>query len=292
MDDQGLMILKDIQNIFHKELDATYGKNEVDSFFYLLIAHYFKLPKYITALEPEHNLSKDGEIKMFAALSELNNERPIQYILGETEFCGLPFKVNANVLIPRPETEELVQWVVDEHRDKNSYVLDIGTGSGCIAISIAKQLTNSKVCALDVSKSALDLAQQNAIFNNAIIEFVHADILNSQFIDSELKQTKFDIIVSNPPYVRELEKTKMKPNVLDNEPHLALFVADETPLLFYKKIMLLAKTVLNKPGNLYFEINENYGEEICNLLKRENFQNIELRKDIYGKDRMVKAILK
>ncbi len=292
MDDQGLMILKDIQNTFHKELDAIYGINEVDSFFHLLIDHYFKLPKYITALEPEHIISKEGEINMFAALSELISQRPIQYILGETEFCGLPFKVSEDVLIPRPETEELVQWIVDAHNNVNSSVLDIGTGSGCIAISIAKQILNSKVYALDVSEEALNLARQNAVLNNAIIEFIHADILNPQFIDSGLKQTKFDIIVSNPPYIRELEKAQMAPNVLDNEPHLALFVEDDTPLLFYEKIMIFAKDKLNKSGVLYFEINENYGQEICNLLKRENFDNVELKKDIYGKDRMIKATLK
>jgi len=286
------MILKDIKNTFHKELDAIYGRNEVDSFFHLLIEHYFKLPKFITALEPEHSISEEGELNMFAALSELIDQRPIQYILGATEFCGLPFKVNENVLIPRPETEELVQWIVDENTNDKAYVLDIGTGSGCIAISIAKQLVNSKVYALDVSKDALNLAQQNAILNNIPIEIIQANILNPELLAAELAQTKFDVLVSNPPYVTMKEKTQMTSNVLDNEPHLALFVDNESPLLFYEKIIMFAKKVLNNPGNLYFEINENYGEEICNLLNKENFDNIELKKDVYGKDRMVKATLK
>jgi len=286
------MILKDIQDIFHKQLDANYGINEVDSFFHLLIDHYFDLPKYITALEPEHIISEEGAIKMFAALSELHNQRPIQYIIGETEFFGSVIKVNENVLIPRPETEELVQWIIDEHKKDASHILDIGTGSGCIAISIAKQVLNSKVYALDVSEEALNLAQQNAKLNNTHIEFVQADILNPQFNDSGFKESRFDIIVSNPPYITLKEKTQMNSNVLDNEPHLALFVDNESPLLFYENIILFAEHCLNKAGSLYFEINEHYGEEICNLLKRGNFDNVEMKKDIYGKDRMVKATLK
>lgn len=285
------MILKDIHDIFHKELDAVYGINEVDSFFYILIEHYFNLPKYITALEPDYIISKSDESKMFDALTQLNDQRPIQYIVGETEFYGLPFKVNENVLIPRPETEELVEWIINSLAsngvEKSLNVLDIGTGSGCIAISLAKNLPDANLVALDVSQNALSIAKGNAEINKVTIDFVEHNILSSDF-----SSEKYDVIVSNPPYVRNIEKQLMKPNVLDNEPHLALFVEDNDPLLFYRSITKLAKKHLKKKGVLYFEINEHFGKEICNLLEENDFVNIELRKDIYGKDRMTKAILK
>ena len=297
------MLLKDIQNIYHKELDAIYGVDEVDSFFYLLIEHHFNLPKYITALEPDYNILKDDESKIFSALARLNDQIPIQYIIGETEFYGLPFKVNESVLIPRPETEELVEWVINsvtlrasnplstDSTEKSLDILDIGTGSGCIAISLSKNLTNSRMSALDVSEEAIKTARRNAEWNDVKVDFIHEDIL--QVCHSALDaESTFDIIVSNPPYVRQLEKQQMRPNVIENEPHLALFVEDDNPLLFYQSIAEFAKHNLKKNGVLYFEINEHFGKEICNLLEENDFKDIELKKDIYGKDRMTKAILK
>jgi len=266
------MILKDIQNVFHKELDGIYGSNEVDSFFYMLIEAYFNLPKYITALEPNYVISKADETKLFAALAELNNQKPIQYILGETEFYSLPFTVNTNVLIPRPETEELVDWIINCHskqqEESQLNMLDIGTGSGCIAISLAKHLFEAKVNAVDVSQDALKTAAQNAKINDVTINFIEADISNNEAWDFLFRDLKFDVIVSNPPYVRQLEKADMKANVLDNEPHLALFVENNNPLLF----------------------NEHFGKEICNLLETNGFKDVQLRQDMFGKDRMVKAI--
>jgi len=285
------LILKDIQDIFHKELDTIYGVNEVDSFFYLLIDYHFNLPKYITALEPNYVISKDDESKLFSALPQLNEQIPIQYIIGETEFYGLPFKVNENVLIPRPETEELVEWIINDVDSKPTSILDIGTGSGCIAIALAKKLSSSNISALDVSEDALKIAKHNAELNTVDVQFIKANILTKPSWNLESQALEFDVIVSNPPYVRQQEKQQMKPNVLDNEPHLALFVEDDNPLVFYQSITEFAKQNLKKEGTLYFEINEHLGQEMCDLLKENSFKDIELKKDIYGKDRMIKATL-
>ena len=192
-------------------------------------------------------------------------------------------------MIPRPETEELVDWILNDEKNKNytsKSIVDIGSGSGCIAISLAKNLANAKVYALDVSEEALQVAAKNAAFHNLEIEFLTEDILSATALPQ-----KFDVIVSNPPYVRELEKHEIKNNVLNNEPHLALFVADEDALIFYRKIANLAQTYLEPNGNLYFEVNQYLGQETYQLLKEIGFTNIELRKDIYGNDRMIRASL-
>jgi release factor glutamine methyltransferase len=228
------------------------------------------------------------------ALEDLKKEIPIQYILGETEFFGLPFKVNSNVLIPRPETEELVDWIIDTQKTNlNSdklHILDIGTGSGCIAISLAKKLDHAKVYALDVSHEALDVAKRNATLNNVSIEFINANILNSETWNTEFQNLKFDIIVSNPPYVRALEKEQMKPNVVNYEPHIALFVENEDPLIFYRAIIEYAVDNLTVNGHLFFEINEYLGNQMLQLLNSFNFKAIELKQDIFKKDRMIKGI--
>jgi release factor glutamine methyltransferase len=284
--------LKDIQNTFHNELDDLYGKEEVGSFFFMLIASYYKFSRLKLAMEPEYSVGNYDAI--FKALELLKKEQPIQYILGETEFYGLPFKVNEHTLIPRPETEELVERVISKFRIQNTKfrILDIGTGSGCIAISLAKNLPNAQVYALDVSREALKVAKQNAELNNVQVEFIEADILNSETWDLDFQKLEFDIIVSNPPYVRELEKHLVKPNVLNNEPHLALFVKDENPLLFYTAITQFAVNKLSKSGVLFFEINEYLGKEMIQLLVDNNFTNIELKQDIFKKDRMIKGIKK
>ncbi|CAH8294895.1 release factor glutamine methyltransferase [Mariniflexile fucanivorans] len=284
------MNLKEIQHTFHTELDPLYGKEEVNSFFFMLIESYYQISRIKLAIEPE--LSVENYDTILNALGLLKNQYPIQYILGETEFYGLPFKVNKNTLIPRPETEELVEWIVriQTANKQQIRILDIGTGSGCIAISLAKQLPNAKVYALDISADALKIAKQNAELNKVQVEFVEANILNSETWITDFKNSKFDIIVSNPPYVREKEKQYMKPNVLENEPHLALFVEDHDPLLFYKMITEFAVDRLVDKGKLFFEINEYLGNDMIQLLEKHHFGDIELKQDMFRKDRMVKAV--
>ncbi|MBU3822556.1 peptide chain release factor N(5)-glutamine methyltransferase [Flavobacteriaceae bacterium XHP0103] len=281
------MRLKEIQHIFHKELDAIYDTNEVDSFFLLLIEAYYKISRLQMAMDPNIALEDDG--KMVSALDALKNEVPIQYIIGETVFFGLPFKVDENVLIPRPETEELVDWIIKKTTVPNPTILDIGTGSGCIAVTLAKKMPEAKVFALDVSKEALEVATENAILNETTVDFLKADILDSNTWSTDFKKLKFDVVVSNPPYVREQEKARMKSNVVDNEPHLALFVSDENPLQFYKAITNFSTTNLKVGGRLFFEINEYLGNDMIQLLKAHNFVNIELKQDIFKRDRMIKG---
>ncbi|MUU76839.1 peptide chain release factor N(5)-glutamine methyltransferase [Winogradskyella endarachnes] len=287
------MVLKELQNIFHIELDAIYGNHEVNSFFYLCTEHYLNVPRIQLTLEPELAITKPETESFFKALEHLKQQKPIQYLLGETEFFGLPFKVNENVLIPRPETEELVDMIIRalESRSVQSSlkILDIGTGSGCIAISLAKHIPNAEVYALDVSPEALKVAKQNAELNNVDINFIEANILDQTCHSALDAESNFDIIVSNPPYVRNLEKVEIKPNVLDNEPHLALFVEDDNPLIFYKAITEFAINNLKPKGQLYFEINQYLGEETKALLTNVEFEAIELLKDLNGNDRMLKG---
>ncbi|WP_298903953.1 peptide chain release factor N(5)-glutamine methyltransferase [uncultured Psychroserpens sp.] len=284
------MRLKDIQGLYHKELDVLYGKDEVDSFFYLAIAHYLQLDKIHLMVEPEYALSKIEEQPLFETLSALKLEQPIQYILRETEFFGLPFEVNKHTLIPRPETEELVALVIDEVKDQSYQILDIGTGTGCIAISLAKHLKNSVVFALDISEDALVVAKRNAKLNDVDLEFIHDSILKPNHPNLVSTSQVFDVIVSNPPYVRHLEKKEIKPNVLLNEPHLALFVDDENPLQFYRAICEFAQDHLKHNGVLYFEINEYLGKEMIDLMHSFNFKNVTLKKDLSGKDRMIRGV--
>lgn len=287
------MLLKDLQHIFHKELDAVYGKEEVDSFFFICTEHYLDLPRFQLTLQPEFTLNKSETDTFFKVLEDLRQENPIQYILGETEFYGLSFKVNQNVLIPRPETEELVDLIIRCHSERSDEsqpkILDIGTGSGCIAISLAKNIPNAKVYALDVSDKALEVAKQNAKLNNVEVTFIEADILNETSWDLVFEHLEFNTIVSNPPYVRNLEKLEIKPNVLDNEPHLALFVEDDNPLQFYKAITNFAFNNLKPKGELFFEINQYLGNDTKQLLVDANFGAIELLKDLNGNDRMLKG---
>ncbi|HBS53588.1 MAG TPA: peptide chain release factor N(5)-glutamine methyltransferase, partial [Flavobacterium sp.] len=233
----------------------------------------------------------ESELKIWSSiLEQLKKEIPIQYILGVTHFYGLEFEVNSAVLIPRPETEELVDWIIQNSKSKaqNSRlkILDIGTGSGCIAVALAKNLLNAQVFALDVSEQALATAKTNSEKNQVQLAFIHQSILETLDLGQQ-----FDIIVSNPPYVRELEKQEIKKNVLDNEPHLALFVEDNDALIFYRKIAQLAQKNLNPQGQLYFEINQYLGQEMLDLLQGMGFKNCELRKDIYRNDRMIQCTI-
>ncbi len=279
------MLLKEIKNIFHLELDCIYPSEEVDSFFYLAIGHYLDLERFVLALEPNLVISKMQEQPLFEALAQLKLERPVQYILGMTQFMDLDFKVNENVLIPRPETEELVRWIISdcENQESKINILDIGTGSGCIAIALAKNLKNAKVYALDISEGALEIVKENAVSNQVNVELVRADILILDKLG-----IKFDIIVSNPPYVRMVEKNKMKSNVVEYEPGIALFVSDDDPLVFYRKIVEFAHSNLKKDGMLYFEINQYLAKETKELLE-DFFSEIELRKDMFGNDRILKG---
>jgi len=286
------MVLKEILNVFHKELDTIYGNNEVDSFFNILIDYYLNLKRITLVMQPEYTISKDEEQPLFEALSRLKLEEPIQYIIGETEFFGLVFKVNQNTLIPRPETEELVQWIIEDYKDnlEQIKILDIGTGTGCIPISLAKNLPKAKVKALDISTKALDVAKQNAELNAVEVDFIELNILETCHTELDSASQKFDVIVSNPPYVRELEKAEMKGNVLKHEPELALFVDNTNPLIFYKAITEFATHNLKAGGTLYFEINQYLGAEMIQLLEDFNFKNIELKKDMFGNNRMIKGV--
>ncbi len=283
------MKLKAIQNTFHNELDAIYDSKEVDAFFYRLIDSFYCVSRLQLASNLEYNI--DVTQKIDNALTLLKKEIPIQYIIGETEFFGLPFKVNQSTLIPRPETEELVEWILKGDINRAVNILDIGTGSGCIAVSLAKNMPHATVYALDISKDALAIAKINANLNKVEIKFIEADILSISDDKNSFKPHKFDIIVSNPPYVQEKEKTLMKPNVLENEPHLALFVKDENPLQFYETIIAFAQNNLIENGELFFEINEYLSRRMIQLLSDNDFKNIELKQDLFKKDRMIKASL-
>ena len=284
------MKIKEYRAQFIQELLPIYDAGEAESFFYLILEEKRNLKRIDLALNPELTFSND-EIEVWnLILNQLKKEIPIQYLLGKTSFYGLEFEVNPNVLIPRPETEELVEWIIQSQKSKAESqkikILDIGTGSGCIAISLAKNLPNAQVFAIDVSEKALATAQKNTKRNGVNVVFIEKNILETYDLEQH-----FDIIVSNPPYVRELEKQEIKKNVLDNEPHLALFVNDNDALIFYRKIAELAQKNLSPNGQLFFEINQYLGKEMIDLLKKMGFKNIELRKDIYGNDRMIKGTI-
>jgi len=288
------MLLKNYKTTFLKKLSSLYDEQEIDSFFYIILYKLHGLKRIDLALNPSKVMDGNHLKKWNSIVSDLKVNKPIQYILGETEFYGLRFLVNENTLIPRQETEELVELIIEstnyELRNTKLKVLDIGTGSGCIAISLAKHLPTSEVFAIDVSKEALATAKKNAELNKVAINFILTnilDVIKLRVLEGLDKQ--FDIIVSNPPYVRNLEKAEIKPNVLEYEPHLALFVDDIDALLFYRKIAELAIKNLNPNGKLYFEINQYLGKETLELVESFGFKNVKLIKDIYGNDRILIA---
>jgi release factor glutamine methyltransferase len=294
------MLIKKIKNNFHEQLDVLFGKDEVESFYFILTEYLHRLKRIDLALNPNFEISEEEVQKWKTIISELKTEKPIQYIIGETWFYDSKFYVNEHTLIPRPETEELVDWIVSKfpktQNPKAITVLDIGTGTGCIPISIKKNIPQAEVFAIDVSEEALKVAKRNAVENKVEVNFILQNILEVENLSLSLRAEsrslnsgKFDVIVSNPPYVRNLEKQEIKKNVLEYEPHLALFVEDNDALLFYRKIAQLAKESLTENGQLFFEINQYLGEETVELLEQLDFQNIELRQDIYGNDRMVKC---
>jgi release factor glutamine methyltransferase len=284
------LTLKELKSQFSKELSGVYPSEEVQSFFTLLSEFILNYTRLDTVLKASEIISEENQQQFLEAIRRLKQFEPIQYIIGATEFYGLPFKVTPATLIPRPETEELVQWILEEYlaesQNQSLHFLDIGTGSGCIAIALAKNLPSIKISAVDVSKPALQVAQENAQNNQAAVTFFELDILKA----SALPET-YNLIVSNPPYVRELEKKMMQPNVLSFEPESALFVSNVDPLLFYRKIAELAKQHLTPNGLLFFEINEYLGKELIELLLSIGFSEITVKKDIFNKDRMLSCKL-
>ncbi|WP_183560317.1 peptide chain release factor N(5)-glutamine methyltransferase [Mucilaginibacter sp. SP1R1] len=290
-----------IKDVFedYKQLNKVYGKNELEAITLLVMNEVTQLSKASIKAFPERVLSNEQTEKMKSILIQLQTGKPVQYILGVTEFYGLPFKVNPFVLIPRPETEELVEWIltsVDEMQELAGEktmqypgsILDIGTGSGCIAIALKKNLANAPVSAIDISEGALQTAKENAALNEVNITFIHADILN---INAGITIPKSSIMVSNPPYVTLEDKIQMHTNVTDFEPHSALFVPEHEPLIFYNAIADFALLNLLPGGVLFFEINESYGHETVELLEAKGFKNIVLRKDMSDRYRMVKAVM-
>ena len=298
--------IKDVFSAYKQDLLTIYDEKEAEAISLLTISEITGLSRAIIKAFPERELSLQHSEKIEDILIQLKTGKPIQYIFGKTEFYGLPFNVNPAVLIPRPETEELVEWAlnslqfeVGSGQLEVGTILDIGTGSGCIAISLKKNLPDFKVSAIDISAEALQTAKENAKLNEIDIEFIEGDILDiapafplhsSSFtFNHSLFTTHYSLIISNPPYVTLPDKTQMHINVTDFEPHTALFVPENDPLIFYNAIADFAVFHLVPNGLLYFEINENYGQQIVELLKSKNFKNIELRKDMSGRDRMVKA---
>ena len=276
-------MIRDILPYFETELTQFYSKKEAQYMAYWCIHSISNLSRSEYLLSSNSTMSADTVSFYQSVVSRLQKFEPLQYILGECEFYGLSLKVSPSCLIPRPETEELVHWILQHNFTK---VLDIGTGSACIPIALAKH-KDAQITALDISNDALSIARENATNNTVNIHFIEHDI----FKDIELK-TSFDLIVSNPPYVLESEKILMKNNVLDYEPHLALFVSDKDALIYYKRIIDFSKVHLQKEGLLFLEINEQKSVEINELLENNGFENVLIKKDMQGKNRMVKAVRK
>lgn len=280
--------IADIKKYFVNALADLYEAEEAEAIFFYVTEHLLHFSRNEYLLHKSATISESELLKLHFILKDLLKGIPLHYILGEAFFMGIKLKVNPDVLIPRQETEELVDWIIQNHQSEEiQAILDIGTGSGCIALGLKKFLPQTKVYALDVSKAALQIAEENAQQNNLEIEWLEADILSSQI---QLK-AKYSIIVSNPPYVTRAETATMHKNVLENEPHLALFVPDNDALIFYRKILQIAQNHLTKKGWVYFEINQYLVSEMQQLLKNFNFINIELKKDISGNYRMIRGQL-
>jgi release factor glutamine methyltransferase len=275
-------IVGNIIPYFRKELDSVFEDREVVSWAYLSVEYLLGYSRSDCIIHANKSIDIKISDKFKQIIVDLKTKKPLQYILGETEFYGFRLKVNEHTLIPRPETEDLVNWILKESFES---AIDIGTGSGCIAIALAKY-SNANISAIDISKNALKVAKENVILNNVKVAFTQQDIFQTKSL------AKVDLIVSNPPYVLDYEKKIMQENVLEHEPHLALFASDENPLIFYKKISNLATESLTSEGKLFFEINEQFANELITILTQNGFVDIELKKDINDRDRMIKAIWK
>ena len=278
--------IQTLQKTLAEQLTGVVTAQEARQMAKLMMMHHLQLSSTALITQADREVETSITLLIAQQLKRLLKHEPIQYVLGVAHFYGIDFEVNPSVLIPRPETEELVDWIANENKDRVLSILDIGTGSGCIAVALKRCLPQSSVEGWDISEQALNMARQNALKNDVLVQFKQADILTLE----PAKTPGYDIIVSNPPYVRELEKCQMNQNVLDYEPHVALFVADNDPLQFYRAIAQKAKTMLKPNGILFFEINEYLGEQMLNMLQQYGFQ-CYLRKDLQGKDRMIKASL-
>lgn len=277
------MLIKLLQDQFIAELTPIYDELEAQQLFLICLEELEGKTRIDFVMNPALETQQDD--KWLTVLAALIQQKPVQQILGKAYFYGYTFEVNEHTLIPRPETEELVEWIMASvPADQPIRILDIGTGSGCIGLTLAKELPLSQVTLLDISKEALEVAKRNAVALDTEVHFLQADILALE----ELPDT-YDIIVSNPPYIRELEKVEIKKNVMDYEPHTALFVADGDPLIFYRKIGTLAKTQLNPGGFLFYEINQYLGKEMVELLEAIGFKQTTLRRDLLGNYRLTKS---
>jgi len=274
------------KKLIYDRLSSKYPRQEIESISKLIFEKVLGLSRLQVYLNQHVTISPANLAQITEIVNRLIQFEPIQYILGKTEFYGLPLNVNAAVLIPRPETEELVDWIINNKPPLSPIILDIGTGSGCIPIALSKKLPEASVDGWDISNEALKVARENAELNKAKVNFSYADVLNQSY---PVQPQKYDIIVSNPPYVTVSEQLSMLKNVIDYEPHIALFVPDTDPLIFYRAIADIAINQLKQGGKLYFEINEQFGNETADLLSLKGFKNIIIKKDINGKVRMLKA---
>lgn len=279
--------IKDIKPYLTRELEGIYSEPEISALAGIITKTVLETSRLHSIAFPESPVYQKHINRISRICRELKKGIPLQYILGETNFYNCIIKINKETLIPRPETEELVDLIIKENRGFNGSILDIGTGSGCIAVALAINLPGSSVTGTDISEVALTVARENALINNTKVKFIRSDIFDQEF---ELFETA-GIIVSNPPYIRESEKILMNRNVLDHEPGSALFVPDQSPLMFYEAILNLAKKILIPRGKIYFEINEAMGKPMTDLLISEKFSSVELIRDINGRDRIIKAIL-
>lgn len=282
--------MKDAVAYMKEALGEIYPKRELSSMIRLIMERVCHIPAYQLLAGIERELSETESKQIQDIVVRLKKAEPLQYIIGVADFYSLEFEVTPSVLIPRPETEELVDMILHEHADLEGKILDVGTGSGCIAITLSKHLPNANVTGIDISSEALAVARRNAERNEVNTAFREADILSPKLTTSQLP-TNFDLIVSNPPYVMEQEKSTMEKNVLDYEPSLALFVPDTDPLLFYKAIARFGRTHLNPGGQLYFEINPLRGNECVGMLREAGYKDIQLLRDLSGKERFIKARL-
>ncbi len=276
----------DVHTMIAKELYGYFPDEEIKALQRVIFEKTIKLPYHLIFINREDRIKSTELDIIYNIIGQLKSGTPIQYILGETDFFGLTIKVNRDVLIPRPETEELVDLVLKSTPDQPLKILDIGTGSGCIAISLAKNHPDFQVYGMDISGKAITLADENAHLNGVNVNFFQSDILN---LSEKVLAAPFDIIVSNPPYVRESESLLMQPNVLDYEPHQAIFVKDTDPFIFYIAISQKAGELLVPGGRLFCEINEAFGSPISAIFKENNFVEVRIYKDINGKDRIISA---
>ena len=285
------MTIRQITTAMFLQLTGHYPETEIESFARILFRHYLKMTPAQAHLSQDSELPSGIEQKILAAIEELKKNRPVQYILGETEFYGLRFELTPDVLIPRPETEELVDWIVRKYNKNTSMtIIDIGTGSGCIAVALAKNFPNACVWAVDISEAALVVAQQNALTNRVKVNFLSGDVLNDGL--TEFAPVSLDVIVSNPPYVMPSEKDRMLPNVLEYEPHVALFTPDDHPFIFYERIAAFGTKCLKNGGRIFFEINETFPDILVDILQKNLYSDVTSRKDINGKWRMMSAQLR